>query len=161
MARDDRRASRVMQTRCRGTFQVFVSLVAISTYDDNLQKLLCVYAFPECHMDTLLPLCYEECVAVRQLFCYKEWALIEDNKSRGIYFTSRGHFELPDCEKLPKYKIENNIATCSYAGLIDINSAEVTCKYLRNMLFFKWCRVKDLVFPLACKTFPFSPILLH
>lgn len=87
-------------------------------------------------MDTLLPICYEECIAVRQLFCYKEWALIEDNKSRGISFKSRGHFKLPDCEKLPKYKIENNTATCSYAGLIDINPAEVTCKHICYLQLF-------------------------
>lgn len=106
---------------------LFINALLIDV--NNLQKLLCVYAFPECHMDNLLPICYEECIAVRQLFCYKEWALIEDKKRRGIYFKSRGHFELPDCEKLPKYKIENNTATCSYAGLLDINAAEVTCMY--------------------------------
>lgn len=79
-------------------------------------------------MDNPLPLCYEECVAVKELFCYKEWALIEDKKSNGIYFQSRGHFELPNCDKLPKYKIENNTASCSYAGLLEIDSNEITCK---------------------------------
>lgn len=76
---------------------------------------------------TPLPLCYEDCVAVKQLFCYQDWALIEDNKNRGIYFKSRGHFELPDCEKLPKYSLENGTATCTYAGLTEINQSEVTC----------------------------------
>lgn len=78
-------------------------------------------------MGKALPLCYEDCIAVQQLFCYKEWALLEDNKSRGIYFKSRGHFQLPICEELPKYAVENNTATCTYAGLIDIQPNEVTC----------------------------------
>lgn len=61
-------------------------------------------------------------------FCFNVWAHIEDNKNRGIYFNSRGHFELPDCDKLPKYKIENKSATCSYAGLIEMKPEEITCK---------------------------------
>lgn len=79
---------------------------------------------------TPLPICYEDCVAVKQLFCYQDWALIEDNKNRGIYFKSRGHFELPDCDKLPKYNVENGTASCTYAGLTEINQSEVTCEYL-------------------------------
>lgn len=71
---------------------------------------------------------------MKQLFCYQDWALIEDNKSRGIYFKSRGHFELPDCEKLPKYNVENGTASCTYAGLTEINQSEVTCMFL--FLFF-------------------------
>lgn len=86
-------------------------------------------------MDNPLPLCYEECIAVKELFCYKEWALIEDKKNQGIYFTSRGHFQLPDCEKLPKYKTENNTATCSYAGLLEIDLEESTCEYLLILSF--------------------------
>lgn len=90
--------------------------------------MLCFYAFPDCHLDNPLPLCHEDCTAVKQLFCYKEWALIEDRKANNIIVKSRGHFRLPVCEKLPKYEIVNNTATCSYAGLVELKEDEITRK---------------------------------
>lgn len=93
--------------------------------------MLCMYAFPQCSRDnTGLPLCYEECIAVKQQFCHNDWAHIEENKNRGIYFKYRGHFELPDCDLLPKYKVENKVPSCSYIGLIDMKSDEITCEYI-------------------------------
>ncbi|KAJ8951513.1 hypothetical protein NQ318_000209 [Aromia moschata] len=70
------------------------------------EKLLCTFSFPEC------------------LFCYKEWALLEDKKAQGVYIKSRGHFRLPDCSILPKYT--NSSAVCSYAGLTDMKDDEIT-----------------------------------
>ncbi|KAJ8984254.1 hypothetical protein NQ317_007486 [Molorchus minor] len=88
-------------------------------------KLLCVFAFPECTTDNKpLPLCYEDCIAVKELFCYKEWAHIEDKKAQGIFIKARGYFRLPDCSVLPKYS--NNSASCSYAGLIEMKEDEIT-----------------------------------
>lgn len=97
-----------------------------------LQKLLCMYAFPKCVMETstFLPLCYEDCVAVKQQFCYNDWAHIEDNKMRGIFFESRGHFRLPNCDTLPKHNIANKTAQCSYAALIEMDKDEITCKFM-------------------------------
>lgn len=95
------------------------------------QKLLCTYSFPQCQLRNgyavALPLCAEDCLAVRQLFCYNDWALIEDNKQRGIYFKSRGHFQLPDCESLPIFQGTNPPA-CSHAKLTEMKMEEVTCK---------------------------------
>ncbi|CAG2056268.1 unnamed protein product, partial [Timema podura] len=97
------------------------------------EKLLCTYAFPQCVLrDSYpvgLPLCAEDCVAVRQLFCYNDWALIEDNKHRGIYFKSRGHFQLPNCETLPGFRGSTQ-SICSNARLTEMKVEEVTCKYL-------------------------------
>ncbi|GJQ68100.1 Nrk [Trypoxylus dichotomus] len=93
------------------------------------EKLLCMYAFPHCDkLDALqpLPLCYEDCRVVKEQFCYNDWAHIEDNKKRGIFFQSRGHFELPNCDLLPKHKVVNNTVTCSHAKLMDMNEAEIT-----------------------------------
>ncbi|CAH0553754.1 unnamed protein product [Brassicogethes aeneus] len=90
------------------------------------EKLLCVYAFPECNVDKPLPLCYEDCSAVKELFCYKEWAFIETKKLAGHYVHSRGHFRLPDCSILPKYHDENKNNTCAYAGLTDVQEDEIT-----------------------------------
>ncbi|KAJ8967125.1 hypothetical protein NQ314_003077 [Rhamnusium bicolor] len=88
------------------------------------EKLLCVFAFPECNIDKPLPLCYEDCVAVKELFCYKEWALLEDKKAQGVFIKSRGHFRLPDCSILPKYT--NKSTACAYAGLIEMREDEIT-----------------------------------
>ncbi|CAH2018064.1 unnamed protein product [Acanthoscelides obtectus] len=88
------------------------------------EKLLCIYAFPECNVSKPLPLCYEDCVAVNKLFCYKEWAEVEDKKERGVFIKSRGHFRLPDCSILPKYS--NKTALCSYAALTEMQEDEIT-----------------------------------
>jgi len=102
------------------------------------QKLLCTYAFPQCQLRNghamALPLCAEDCLAVRQLFCYNDWALIEDNKQRGIYFNSRGHFHLPDCESLPSFRGTNPPA-CSHAKLTEMKMEEVTCKTCIKSVF--------------------------
>ncbi|KAH9366562.1 hypothetical protein HPB48_020997 [Haemaphysalis longicornis] len=92
------------------------------------EVMICHYAFPQCEWRARLaiakPLCREDCIAVRELFCYNEWAMIEDNKQRGIFFKSRGHFRLPDCDLLPSYK--NNSGQCSHAHLTDFKDDEVT-----------------------------------
>lgn len=67
----------------------------------------------------------EDCIAVQDLFCYNEWAMIEDNKQRGIYFKSRGHFRLPDCSTLPE-RGNSTFPMCAHAHLTDILDEEVT-----------------------------------
>lgn len=89
--------------------------------------MLCLYAFPQCRNSVILPLCYEDCMAVRHEFCFNEWALIEDDKERGVFIRSRGHFSLPNCESLPK--ISNDAVTCSNIHLTDINEDLITCEY--------------------------------
>ncbi|XP_017786059.1 PREDICTED: tyrosine-protein kinase transmembrane receptor Ror2 [Nicrophorus vespilloides] len=100
----------------------------------SAEKLLCTYAFPKCNYntDSALPLCYEDCIAVKEQFCHNDWALIEDNKKRGIFFTSREHFELPDCDKLPKYEPKDKIATCSYVGIMEIKPEDVTTDCVKD-----------------------------
>lgn len=94
------------------------------------EKLLCAYSFPQCALrdgiPIKLPLCYEDCVATHQQFCYNDWALIEDKKEKGIYFKSRKHFRLPNCNELPKYNRSMKPSTCSYVGLIEMDSDEIT-----------------------------------
>ncbi|KAK8763764.1 hypothetical protein V5799_033625 [Amblyomma americanum] len=98
------------------------------------EVMICHYAFPQCEWRARLaiakPLCREDCIAVRELFCYNEWAMIEDNKQRGIFFKSRGHFRLPDCEQLPSYK--NNTGECSHAHLTDFKEDEVTVNCIKG-----------------------------
>ena len=68
---------------------------------------MCKYAFPDCVLNegvaVGLPLCQQDCIALKHHFCYKDWALIEDNKRRGIFIDSRGHFRLPKCDILPAH----------------------------------------------------------
>lgn len=100
--------------------------------------MLCLYAFPHCNQDTYFPLCYEDCIAVRELFCYKEWALIEANKQRGIFYKSKGHFSLPHCESLPRYS-QNGKSVCSHAMLTELKQDEITCKsiyFIIEYVFF-------------------------
>ncbi|CAH1394197.1 unnamed protein product [Nezara viridula] len=92
------------------------------------EKLLCAYAFPQCvvkpNSTVALPLCYEDCIAVKDLFCYNDWALIEENKKRGSFLKSKGHFSLPNCDELPKYNPE--VPTCSYTKLTEMKKDEIT-----------------------------------
>ncbi|XP_015520524.1 tyrosine-protein kinase transmembrane receptor Ror2 [Neodiprion pinetum] len=88
------------------------------------EKLLCMYAFPQCVDSVGLPLCYEDCMAVRQQFCLVNWAMIEEHKKRASYIRSRGHFTLPDCESLPR--ISKGPQTCSNASLTDMNTELIT-----------------------------------
>uniref|UniRef100_A0A6V7MC42 receptor protein-tyrosine kinase n=1 Tax=Bracon brevicornis TaxID=1563983 RepID=A0A6V7MC42_9HYME len=95
------------------------------------EKMLCVYAFPMCHKSERLPLCYEDCQAIRHEFCFNDWALIEDNKQRKTYIRSRGHFRLPDCDALPKLG-KGDLVTCSHVHLTDMNQDLVTYDCIRG-----------------------------
>lgn len=112
---------KIIQNCCVVSFSVMVFF----------QKLLCTYAFPKCDTkngyDIALPICYEDCIAVRDLFCYTDWAVIEDNKRRGIFLKSKAHFVLPNCDKLPKYNFNETSPSCSYAGLTEMKTDEITC----------------------------------
>eukprot|EP00093_Oithona_nana_P009614 09614.XXX_342720_345642_1 [CDS] Oithona nana genome sequencing. len=83
------------------------------------EALLCKYAFPDCTLKegvaVGLPLCNEDCMALRTHYCFKDWALIEDNKRRGTFVQSRGHFRLPKCENLPKH--DNSSKTCTKSSI--------------------------------------------
>ncbi|GAB6022338.1 hypothetical protein CHUAL_006459 [Chamberlinius hualienensis] len=107
---------------------------------DAARILLCHYAFPQCEIIGMRaqrkPLCREDCVAVRDLFCYNEWATIEDNKQRGIYFNSRGHFRLPHCDSLPSANGLSN-PPCSHAKLTEMKQEDITteCVYRRGRFY--------------------------
>lgn len=99
------------------------------------EVVLCYYAFPKCEwtdgVARLKPLCREDCIAIKELFCYNEWALVEDNKQRGIFFKSRGHFRLPDCNTLPPLS-KGGKETCSNAQLTDMREDEITTDCIRT-----------------------------
>lgn len=96
------------------------------------EALLCKYAFPDCTLKegiaVGLPLCQEDCMALRNHYCYKDWALIEDNKRRNVYIKSRGHFRLPVCEDLPKYS--NSSKTCTKSSITTMRWDLATSKFI-------------------------------
>lgn len=105
------------------------------------QKMLCHYAFPQCHIvkgfPVGLPLCYEDCIAIRDLFCYNAWALIENNKQHGVVYSTRGHFRLPNCTDLPRLQTDKLV--CSHAKLTELKQDEVTCRFYNyySMIVYK------------------------
>lgn len=80
----------------------------------------------------MLPLCYEDCVATHQQFCYNDWVLLEEKRDRGMPLKTRGHFRLPDCKALPRYNSSSETPTCSYVGLTEMSPEDITCKYSSN-----------------------------
>ncbi|XP_035698607.1 muscle, skeletal receptor tyrosine protein kinase-like [Branchiostoma floridae] len=98
------------------------------------EALLCHYAFPYCDTDTgeprPAPLCREQCLAVRNILCFQEWALLMEKKRSGIYLRSRGHFRLPVCEDLPS--VFNGTRTCSNASVFEMKSEMVTVDCYRG-----------------------------
>lgn len=101
------------------------------------EKLICAYAFPKCiDKDGVgyfgLPLCYEDCMAVKMQFCYNDWIVFEEQKRRGVYLESRGHFRFPDCEKLPRFSGKGSQVTCHNVGITDMDYNEVTTTCLKD-----------------------------
>ncbi|XP_042685380.1 muscle, skeletal receptor tyrosine-protein kinase isoform X3 [Centrocercus urophasianus] len=69
------------------------------------ESLLCNYIFQECKPSgvgpTPKPICRENCLAVKDLYCFKEWLSMEENSQRGIYKPGLMLLALPECNRLP------------------------------------------------------------
>ncbi|XP_004600353.1 muscle, skeletal receptor tyrosine-protein kinase isoform X2 [Sorex araneus] len=68
------------------------------------EALLCHHIFQGCNpeeMPTPIPICREYCLAVKELFCAKEWLAMEDKSHRGPYRSGIYPLSLPECNKLP------------------------------------------------------------
>ena len=105
-------------------YQIQVSLFLrsniLSFLLNQFQALLCKYAFPDCVIEegepVGLPLCQQDCLAVQKHFCLTQWAVLEDEKRRGSFLNSRGHFRLPLCQTLPKYTNSTH-KTCTRSSI--------------------------------------------
>ena len=82
-----------------------------------------------------LPLCHEDCMALRNHYCFKDWALIEDNKRRNVFIKSRGHFRLPKCEDLPKHS--NTTKTCTKSSITTMRWDLATSKIFFLIFLFQ------------------------
>ncbi|XP_052572929.1 muscle, skeletal receptor tyrosine-protein kinase isoform X5 [Peromyscus californicus insignis] len=68
------------------------------------EALLCQHLFQECGpgaVPTPMPVCREYCLAVKELFCAKEWLAMEGKTHRGLYSSGMHLLPVPDCSKLP------------------------------------------------------------
>ncbi|KAF5917706.1 hypothetical protein HPG69_013542 [Diceros bicornis minor] len=68
------------------------------------EALLCNHIFQECNpgvVPTPIPICREYCLAVKELFCAKEWLAMEEKTHRGLYRSGMHLLSVPECSKLP------------------------------------------------------------
>uniref|UniRef100_A0A8D0GC51 receptor protein-tyrosine kinase n=1 Tax=Sphenodon punctatus TaxID=8508 RepID=A0A8D0GC51_SPHPU len=69
------------------------------------ESLLCNYIFQECNPSGFgpspKPVCREHCLAVKDLYCFKEWLAMEENARKGIYKPGLMLLTLPECNRLP------------------------------------------------------------
>ncbi|XP_051784281.1 muscle, skeletal receptor tyrosine-protein kinase [Erpetoichthys calabaricus] len=91
------------------------------------ESLLCHFIFRDCNPTGLgpapKPVCREHCLAVKDLYCYKDWLSMEDNSQKGIY-SSGFKLKLPDCNQLPS--INNNLTTCTRIPYIEMKKDKIT-----------------------------------
>ncbi|XP_060093149.1 muscle, skeletal receptor tyrosine-protein kinase [Heteronotia binoei] len=117
------------------------------------ELLLCHYIFQECNPSRIgpapKPVCREHCLAVKDLYCFKEWLLMEENARKGIYKPGLMLLTLPECNRLPSMhqdskactkiphfnlKKEDVTTTCykgsglTYQGLVNVTASGIPCQ---------------------------------
>ncbi|XP_029141548.1 muscle, skeletal receptor tyrosine-protein kinase isoform X4 [Protobothrops mucrosquamatus] len=79
------------------------------------ESLLCHYIFQECNPSRIgpapKPVCREHCLAVKDLYCFKEWLAMEENARRGIYKPALMLLTLPECNRLPSMHQDPTVCT--------------------------------------------------
>ncbi|XP_023389225.1 muscle, skeletal receptor tyrosine-protein kinase isoform X4 [Pteropus vampyrus] len=68
------------------------------------EALLCNHVFQECNpgvVPTPIPICREYCLAVKELFCAKEWLAMEEKNHRRPHRSGTHLSSMPECSKLP------------------------------------------------------------
>ncbi|KAF7652566.1 hypothetical protein LDENG_00095210, partial [Lucifuga dentata] len=99
-----------------------------------VRSLLCHLSFPDCNPSGLgpapKPVCREHCLAVKELYCHKEWLLLEGSTSirSGLYSSSpESHTPsllLPNCQALPSLHTDSD--ACTHVPFVDIKKDQVT-----------------------------------
>ncbi|XP_016295720.1 muscle, skeletal receptor tyrosine protein kinase-like isoform X2 [Sinocyclocheilus anshuiensis] len=88
------------------------------------RSLLCHATFQDCNPSGLgpapKPICREHCVAVKELYCYKEWRSAEESSHRGFPHS----ITLPECTSLPSRQADPS--SCTVVPYVDINKDQVT-----------------------------------
>ncbi|KAM8802523.1 muscle, skeletal receptor tyrosine-protein kinase isoform 1-T1 [Rhynchonycteris naso] len=68
------------------------------------EALLCNHVFRECNPGVVpapIPICREYCLAVKELFCAKEWLALEEKMHRGLPSSGTHLLSMPECSRLP------------------------------------------------------------
>uniref|UniRef100_A0A3Q4GY71 receptor protein-tyrosine kinase n=1 Tax=Neolamprologus brichardi TaxID=32507 RepID=A0A3Q4GY71_NEOBR len=101
-----------------------------------LRSLLCHASFPDCNPSGLgpapKPVCREHCLAVKELYCHKEWLIIEGSSSvqSGLFSSLTGSQApvslLPKCQTLPSLHTDPD--GCTYVPFADIKKDLITMK---------------------------------
>uniref|UniRef100_A0A673ZCJ7 receptor protein-tyrosine kinase n=1 Tax=Salmo trutta TaxID=8032 RepID=A0A673ZCJ7_SALTR len=77
-------------------------------------SLLCHLSFQDCIPSGLgpapKPICREHCLAVKELYCHKEWLLMVGKSHKGLY-SSGLSIPLPDCMALPSQHTTPGVCT--------------------------------------------------
>ncbi|TKS84256.1 Muscle, skeletal receptor tyrosine protein kinase [Collichthys lucidus] len=96
-----------------------------------VRSLLCHSSFPDCNPSGLgpapKPVCREHCLAVKELYCHKEWLVLEGSSSvqPGIFSSATGSHRpsslLPNCQALPSLHTDPDACThVPFVGKISI-----------------------------------------
>ncbi|XP_035746701.1 muscle, skeletal receptor tyrosine-protein kinase isoform X2 [Egretta garzetta] len=92
------------------------------------ESLLCNYIFQECNPSGAgpapKPVCRENCLAVKDLYCFKEWLSMEENSQKGIYKPGLMLLTLPECNRLPS--LHQDPSACTRIPFFDFNKENIT-----------------------------------
>ncbi|XP_033029346.1 muscle, skeletal receptor tyrosine-protein kinase isoform X2 [Lacerta agilis] len=92
------------------------------------ESLLCHYIFQECNPSRIgaapKPVCREHCLAVKDLYCFKEWLSMEENARKGIYKPGLMLLTLPKCNSLPSIQQDPN--TCTRIPQFELKKEDIT-----------------------------------
>ncbi|XP_042365393.1 muscle, skeletal receptor tyrosine-protein kinase [Plectropomus leopardus] len=99
-----------------------------------VRSLLCHSSFPDCNPSGLgpapKPVCREHCLAVKELYCHKEWLVLEGSSSvqPGVFSSVTGsntHSSLlPNCQALPSLRTDPD--ACTHVPFVDIKRDQIT-----------------------------------
>ncbi|XP_043370967.1 muscle, skeletal receptor tyrosine-protein kinase [Dermochelys coriacea] len=104
------------------------------------ESLLCNYIFQECNPSGVgpapKPVCREHCLAVKDLYCFKEWLSMEENSQKGIYKPGLMLLALPECNRLPS--LHKDAKACTRIPYFDIKTENTTTScYKGNGRFYQ------------------------
>ncbi|XP_067339878.1 muscle, skeletal receptor tyrosine-protein kinase [Channa argus] len=95
-----------------------------------VRSLLCHYSFPDCNPSGLgpapKPVCREHCLAVKELYCHKEWLVLEGSRSvqPGLFSAVTPSSLLSNCQALPSLGTDPD--ACTHVPFVDIKKDQVT-----------------------------------
>ncbi|KAJ7335393.1 hypothetical protein JRQ81_013334 [Phrynocephalus forsythii] len=92
------------------------------------ESLLCHYIFQDCNPSRIgpapKPVCREHCLAVKDLYCFKEWLSMEENARKGIYRPGLMLLTLPECNRLPS--VHEDPKACTRIPHLELKKEDIT-----------------------------------